>query len=430
MSFEVISFPQIVVSFSGLAAGAAPIAAGLGLAYGAYKLSEKLKADYQIALSEFKMRQAEAEHRQQEAHVMHAQAVAEATAQATAAGKEGVHTTEMFVAASLEEILRVATNPELAEIQAKAQELLDALYESKNAEELASEAVKLTAELHAAIGKLGATAGEPAVKQLFAVAKAEIDSIQVAEQRQPLLEQLARLEALNTEERGVAMQGLSNLRERSGKLIQSQINSEMEREQRRETTAHAVAMLQAIAKVPDAPEKDEAVLLLEQIGTAYNAAHAPSISTLEGFLAKSKALFEACENRLEYAAKAAYITDSVAETLMELGYHVSHVPAEGQEGCLVTVSEDTGMMVTVDKEGQLKTEMVAFTEQATSPDAEAQEHVCSLVDKVFEGLRKRDIQIKEKVRKSIKKDQRLKIVEKPEVETPVAAAKPKERAIN
>lgn len=430
MSFEVISFPQVATAMSGAAIGLAPLIGGLGLAYGATKVVQKLKSDYEQALADFKKREAEAEFQQQQAAVKYMVATAEAESLAVAMASEGAQASQVFVAASLEEVMRSAQRSNLAEVQAKAQRLLDALRENPDSEDLAQEAVKLTAELHDAIAKLPAKDAAPAVKQLFEVTRAEISTLEATGQKAPLLEQLSRLESLAVDEPGVAMQGLANLRERSTKLIHSQLEAQSEREQRREFTGQAVAMLQALAKVPDAAEKDEAVRLLEQISAAFGAGDPPSIAALEEFLAQAKALFETCTNRLELAAKSAYITDAVADTLSELGYQVSHVPQEGTQSCLVSVDQDTGMMVMVDKDGNLKTEMVAFNEQATIPDVATQEKICSLVDQVFDGLRNRDIQIKEKVRRNIKKDQRLKMVAKPEVETPVAENKPKERTLN
>jgi hypothetical protein len=430
MSFEVVTFPQISTALTGTAIGLAPLIAGLGLAYGATKVVQKLRSDYEQSLAEFKKREMEVEHRQQAAQTQYMQATAAAESLAAAMIAEGAQASQVFVAASLEEVMRVAQKSQLEEIQQKAQSLIDALRENPESEDIAKDAVRLTAELHNAVGQLSTKAAAPVVLQLFQVARAEITTLEASEQREPLLQQLSRLESLAAEETGVAMQGLANLRERSTKLIHAQLASQSEREQRRELTGQAVAMLQALAKVPDAPENAEALRLLEQIGASYAAAEAPTVGALEGFLTQARALFDACTARLELAAKSAYITDAVADTLAELGYQVSHVPAEGTEGCLVSVDADTGMMVMVDKEGHLKTEMVAFNEQAMVPDTATQEKVCSLVDQVFEGLRKRDIQIKEKVRRNIKKDQKLKMVAKPEVETPVAEAKPKERALN
>ncbi len=429
MSFEVVSFPKIATAMSGFGIGIAPLIGGLGLAYAATKVVQKLHADYEAALADFKRREVEAQARQHAAQVQYMQATADAESLATAMAAAGAEASQVFVAASLEQILLAAQQNEMAEIHAKAQALLNALKENPNSEDLAQAAVKLTAELHTAIGKLSTTKATPAVKQLFDVARIEIGTLQTVEYRDSFLEQLTKLEALAVDETSVAMQGLANLRERSAKMIHAQIEAQAEKEQRRELTGQAVAMLQALSKMEDAPERKEAVAMLVAIGTLFSSGTAPSINDLQGYVNKAKALFDSCTNRLELAAKSAYITDAVADTLTELGYKVSHVPAEGNEGCLVSVAQDTGMMVMVDKEGNLKTEMVAFDNDATVPDDEMQEKVCSLVDQVFEGLRKRDIQIQEKIRRSFKKDQKLKVVEKPEVETPAAATKPKERAI-
>src|SRR5579885_2260465 len=105
MRFEVISLPQVAVGF---AVGAAPVAAGLGLAFAAYKLSEHLKSEYQAALSEFKMREAEAEAHHKQAEVKYMRASIEAQTLASVLAAEGASTSQVFAAASLEDISAVA----------------------------------------------------------------------------------------------------------------------------------------------------------------------------------------------------------------------------------------------------------------------------------------------------------------------------------
>src|SRR5690242_17305637 len=105
MSFEVVSFPKIVTAMSGMAVGAAPLIGGLGLAYAATKIAQKLKSDYEQALTDFKTREAEAQARQEAAQVQYMQATAEAESLATAMAASGAQASQVFVAASLEQIL-------------------------------------------------------------------------------------------------------------------------------------------------------------------------------------------------------------------------------------------------------------------------------------------------------------------------------------
>jgi len=430
MSCEVVAIPQAASALSGAAAAAAPAVAGLGLAYATFKVAQKLRSDYQSALQAYAARQAahsEATRIWAQQNEM-AMSIAVEKSLAVESTGESIAASQ-FVSASLQEVIQMAQTSELESFRLMAQELMRQLAGDTPPEALISAALKLRADLHTELNRAAAKGkAAPEIKQMFAAAKEQIQMVEAQEERAQLVQQLEKLEALPVEEHRVALQGLTVLSERTGKILQAQIAAEETRVQRREITSQAVALLQALSKVPDAPEAMEAVSQLEKLNAAFASAKNPTLKDLQAYLDKAQALFDACEARLKAAMTSAQVTDTVAEVLLEMGYSVSHVAEEGSEAYMVTLDDSTGMMVTMDRAGQLKTEMVAFTEAAREQDLESQEKVCSLVDEIFDGLRKRDIQVKEKFRKTMKHG-KLKLVAKPQEATAPAAKALKERAL-
>ncbi|MEA2552596.1 MAG: hypothetical protein QOJ65_772 [Fimbriimonadaceae bacterium] len=433
MSATTISVPIVIPALYAVpalaAAGAAT--AGIGMAAAAYYTSKKLKADYQCALAEFSARATAASHERtawsakQEGKMARAAELAELVA-----GKSSAEASVVFLQASIAEALKWSDKPATADLHARAGELMDKLEAAEKPDELAEEVLKLTAELHARLSELAATEEHaPAIGEVFASVRAEIESIRGAE-KEDLLAQLSRLEELSAAEKSVALQGLDNVRMKATRLIEADLKRDRDRVRRRELAAESVAMLQAVSQVPNAPEAGEAMATLERISAAFAAPEPPTLVALESFHAKAKTLFDTCDTRLDLATRSAVVTDSVAETLMEMGYKVSQVPSENSTGCLVPVNESTGMVVSVDQAGQLRTEMVAFDQGAIHPDGATQDKVCSIVDDILAGLRKRDIEVKEKSRKMVKTHEAIRVVERPEeAQTPVGAAKPKERVV-
>lgn len=405
-------------------------ALGGAVASVAVKAAQKLRADYQEALSEFDARAKAAQTQRQEREAEEDASMDRADRLANLVAAQGVGTSEDFVRASLQESVRLATRSGQQEFVQRAQALLRALQERQDAAELTDDAVKLANELHVTLSEMAATDERaPDLTDLFEVARAELDRVEAKGQREALIQQIERLEALPSSERKVALQGLANIRDRVARLAREQAKRGKERERRRDIVGQAVAMMQAVMKVEEAPERPEALKILDALAAALAGNQAPSIDALEGFLAKSRALFEACQSRLDNEAKAAVITDSVAETLLELGYAVSMVPDERRQSCLARMDESTGMLVHVDDAGMLRTEMVAFDPSAAQPDKEAHERVCSLVDDILDGLKRRDIKIREKSRKNFKPGEVLRVIDKPEVTHQRIIEKPKEQAL-
>jgi len=436
MSCEVVSVTYYTYQTISVAVGAgagaavAPAAVGLGFAYGAVLAAQKLRADYQEALCELSRRQAELELNEKLWVAEHTHLAKAVLAMADTVSATGAGSAAEFVGSGLQEIVRLSSEPRLESIRERAVSLIDQLKTHAKPEDFVKETIALTGELHTALNKLAAGGKiKPDVALMLTAIREEISAVRSEAERSPLVAQLEKLEALPPEESKVALQGIGNLKDRTGKILQTQIASEQTKLRRREIAAESVAMLQALSRVPDAAEASEAIKILEQISRAFATETAPSVSTLEGFLNKAKALFESCEARLQKAAASAYVADTVAETLMEMGYSVSPVPEEGAEACMIRLDQSTGMLVTMDAGGQLKTEMVAYDESSREPDMESQERVCSLVDDIFVALRKKDIQVKEKFRKTMKHG-KLKLVEKPLQEAPQQESRPKERVLS
>jgi hypothetical protein len=108
-----------------------------------------------------------------------------------------------------------------------------------------------------------------------------------------------------------------------------------------------------------------------------------------------------------------------------MGYSVAEVPPEvstGDPGCLVSVDQDTGIVVSFAEDGRMLTEMVAFSANGVDPDEEAEKRVCAVVDVILEGLRDRQIDMQEKSRKKLRPGHRLRRVEKKKLQELAAAA--------
>jgi hypothetical protein len=94
------------------------------------------------------------------------------------------------------------------------------------------------------------------------------------------------------------------------------------------------------------------------------------------------------------------------------------------------LSGDLGVEFTVDGEGRLVSEAVALGPAATTIDAPAQEHVCSLVDQVLEHLRARQCTVRERSRRPFKAGHRLRAVQCAATTAPPAHAAPKQQRMD
>ena len=176
------------------------------------------------------------------------------------------------------------------------------------------------------------------------------------------------------------------------------------------TSAHAQSVLrQTVLPAPRA----QAEAMLKSL-SALVAATPVELSELEKLAYESKALFEATEEALQDKALAQHLEDQVGQVLAGLGYRVTSAKgAEADDSKMVAVLDSSiGVQLNIGAGGQLSGEMVAFSEDDADVEIAAQERVCDLMDAIFDGLRRRNMVVREKKRKNFKVNQdRLKVVD-------------------
>ena len=176
------------------------------------------------------------------------------------------------------------------------------------------------------------------------------------------------------------------------------------------TSAHAQSVLrQTVLPAPRA----QAEAMLKSL-SALVAATPVELTELELLAGQSKELFEQTEKALEDRALAQHLEDQVGQVLAGLGYRVTSAKgAEADDPKMVAVLDNSiGVQLNVGAGGQLSGEMVAFSEDDAEVEIAAQERVCDLMDAIFDGLRRRNLVVREKKRKDFKVNQdRLKVVD-------------------
>ena len=175
------------------------------------------------------------------------------------------------------------------------------------------------------------------------------------------------------------------------------------------TSAHAQSVLrQTVLPAPRA----QAEAMLKSL-SALVAATPVELTELENLAGQSKALFEATEMALEDKALSQHLEDQVGQVLAGLGYRVTSAKgAEADDSKMVAVLDNSiGVQLNIGEGGHLSGEMVAFSEADAEVEIAAQERVCDLMDAIFDGLRRRNMVVREKKRKDFKVNQdRLRVV--------------------
>lgn len=271
------------------------------------------------------------------------------------------------------------------------------------------------------------------VQEQVAVLRAEINDSMLANAksastRELLLERLSAIEKVAASQPLTALQSLT--------LLQGRVRSEMRaaaEKAKRETknaarmrelvgriSAHAQSVLQQ--NVLQAPRR-EAELALKKLSTLVTATPV-ELSALEALATETEALFNATEKAIEEQAMAAYLEDQVGQVLSGLGYRVT-TASNGDDSKMVAVLDSgLGVRLNIDGTGNLAGEMVAFSESTAQVSDAAQEKVCNLMDDIFDGLRRRNLVVREKKRKNLKVgNDRVEVVKTALSEAePVAAA--------
>lgn len=231
--------------------------------------------------------------------------------------------------------------------------------------------------------------------------------------------QFTQARALGEREPKMAWQSLQLLQTRTrGEIRRATENAARQREHAarvRELVGHTSAHAQSVLRqtVLGAP-RAQAEAMLKQL-SALVAATPVELSALEKLALESKALFEQTEKALEDKAMAQHLEDQVGQVLAGLGYRVTSAKgAESAEDAkMVAVLDGSlGVQLNIGEGGALSGEMVAFSEDNADVEIAAQERVCDLMDAIFDGLRRRNMVVREKKRKNFKVNQdRLKVVE-------------------
>ncbi|HEX9996907.1 MAG TPA: hypothetical protein VGB45_07180 [Abditibacterium sp.] len=311
-----------------------------------------------------------------------------------------------------------------------------------NYETLANRVAKLALELKSDSQNERQNAVLQLVRDQIALLRADIGDSLLSRKnhgaaRGILLERLEQIETLAATQSATALQSLSVLRER----IRSEIrgagenaareaqNAVKMRELVGQISAHAQSVLgQAILIAP----RVEAEQILKKLSSLVGATPV-ELSKLEILAFQAKELFESTEKALEEAALATYLEDQVSQVLGGLGYRITSATSGGEQKMVAVLDGGNGVQLNIDGKGNLSGEMVAFSENFAEVSEAAQEKVCNLMDDVFDGLRRRNLVVREKKRKNFKAGRdRVEVVKTAEnsVETmSVAAQKPLEMRI-
>ena len=413
-----------------LATGPIGIAAnlvGTG-AYAAYSVVRQLQQDYQSTLQDLHA-QCETEQRARDEHA-NAQRDGETTALLLVAytGASPAADAEVsFVRGQVSQLAESA--PANSTFAAECQALLQVIDESPA--QLPTHLIsylRLREEF---------TAVDPApntgrVEQELTRLRAEImspllDAPDCASVRAQLLAQLDQLGQVAVRQQVLARQGISLLRRRVQRELQTQAEARQTRRRQAEETrvlaADCLARLRAVSNLPDLPEQTaRATALQSRLADIFTGASAEIPARLQALSHETAELFAECVHHLNEKLVSAYVGDQVAEVLGELGYQVSHVESASttvRNDLFTQIDADFGIEFHVQGNGRLSTEMVALTEDALHTGPEAQEKICAVVDQVVGELRERQLPVRERFRSSLVPGQPLRLVEAP-VEVTIA----------
>ena len=243
--------------------------------------------------------------------------------------------------------------------------------------------------------------------------------------RATLQERLDEARALGEREPKMAWQALQLLQTRTrGEIRRATENAAKQLEHAarvRELVGHTSAHAQSVLKQTVLPApRAQAEAMLKSL-SALVAATPVELGALETLALDAKALFEQTEKALEDRAMAQHLEDQVGQVLAGLGYRVTSArgaESESDAKMVAVLDNSLGVQLNIGEGGALSGEMVAFSEDNADVEIAAQERVCDLMDAIFDGLRRRNMVVREKKRKNLKVNQdRLKVVEVEGVET-------------
>lgn len=254
------------------------------------------------------------------------------------------------------------------------------------------------------------------VRQQVSALREDVGDSVLAEKRNDktraaLMARLDEIEALSAQP-AMALQSLGVLRERvrgevraAGENALREVkNAARMRELVGQISAHAQSVLRQ--HILENPRRD-AETLLKRV-SALVAATPVELAALEELSTQAQGLFEATEAAIEEQAMAQYLEDQVAQVLGGLGYRVTSATNGQDEKKMVAVLDSgSGVQLNIDGKGNLSGEMVAFSDASSEVSAGSEERVCDLMDSIFDGLRRRNMVVREKKRKHFKADSNL-----------------------
>jgi hypothetical protein len=168
-------------------------------------------------------------------------------------------------------------------------------------------------------------------------------------------------------------------------------------------------------QLPDVnPEtQTKASALRQRLATLLAAEKGTDTDALKALATDADGLYRSWLTLRESALRQAIVEDNIRDVLQGIGYRVSTVPSEGEQAMAVSLDDSVGVEISVDASGRLHSEMVAYEPAHLDAAAKREEEVCSLMDKVFEHLRERKIEVREKVRRPLRHALELKVAQRP-----------------
>ena len=428
---DVLVFPPLLAS--GPAFGA--LAGATMVGYATYAMLEKLRKDYDQALSEFHTRSLEDEQYQQQ--LADGQTNATNLALLLAQSTESHSTDNATVtflrkhAQELEQQITEMSAPNV-ELLEQCQILLENL--ATTPQELMKHFDAYDRVFASFTEEAGSSADAATITSstasALAILREEIASPLLAapecrEIRTALLSQLDTVAALAAgRQSAVAAQALGLLRQRVNRELREQAERlqqhASERQAVRNLVSDMLAKLQAIAGLPTLPEfTRRAETLLAQLRAELAQPSANSLATLAQLGQEVDTLFSASEKALQGELLSSYVSHNVSEVLLSLGYRVAQIDPDADaksHAMVATFDETTGVQFNVNETGRLTTEMVALHADAAEVDRDKQEKVCSMIDQVLAALKGRDWQLRERYRSNFADQEQLRVLEQPTAE--------------
>ncbi len=222
-----------------------------------------------------------------------------------------------------------------------------------------------------------------------------------------ILERASQVRELAAREPKMAVQALQLLQERARSEIKRAAQEDATRVKNAARARELAGLISANAcavlnqTVLDAP-RAQANEMLKKLSALVSATPV-ELDSLERLQGQSAALFEQTQSALDERAMQTYLEDQVQQVLTGLGYRVSS--ATHSEQMVAVLDSGTGVQLLIDGKGALEGKMVALSEGAREVSSHEQERVCGLMDAVFDGLRRRNLVVREKKRRNFKAGQ-------------------------